>query len=64
MTYVQSWTLIRGHKGNMAKNCFFGERVKSAYFRSAISDWENKLFFLSGLGTRLLLTLFILVSSQ
>ena len=35
---------------NMDKRC---ERAKSAYFRSARSDSDNKLFFVERLGTRL-----------
>ena len=40
----------------------FRERAKSAYFRSASSDSDNKWLFALGLGTRFLLPLF--VSSQ
>ena len=41
----------------------FRERAKSAYFRSASSDVDTKLFFVLGVGTRFLLAL-LLVSSQ
>ena len=41
----------------------FRERAKSAYFRSASSDRDNKWIFVLGLGTRFLLAL-LLVSSQ
>ena len=54
----QSWTLIRGHKRNMAKSAFPRTYQKCLFSVCYFGQGrDNKLFFVSGLGTRLLLTL-------
>ena len=53
--YAQSWILIRGHMRDMGKKVIFRERGKSAYFRSARGDSDNKWLLLERLGGKLLL---------
>ena len=46
---IYSWTYAK-----YLQNVLFREHVKSAYFRSASWDRENKLIFVEGLGTTML----------
>ena len=60
MLYLSGCTILDINYYTNAKcgqKVLFSERAKSAYFRSASSDRDNKLFFLLGLGTRFLLAL-------
>ena len=42
---LQSWTLASGHLRNMAKSACSAKLAKSAYFRSASSESDNKMPF-------------------